>query len=94
MINEDPSPDEPITAIDSNPTEAAVNWVDEQLVAFNKIHAGRYDFKALNLIIRDDSDSIIAGLKSTTGWDWLYVDVLWVDERHRRRGLGSRYRAT
>ena len=75
--------------IDNDPTEAEVKWLDGQLVTFNKDHAGRYDFKPLNLVVRDDSSSIVAGLKATTGWDWLYVDVLWVHEKHRRTGLGS-----
>ena len=89
MTNKQQSPDQSQPQIDNNPSKAEVEWVDEQLVAFNKVQAGRYDFKPLNLIIRDDSGSIVAGLKATTGWDWLYVDVLWVHEKHRRSGLGT-----
>lgn len=83
------SPDHNLSAIDINPTAAEAAWFDGQLVTFNKAQAGRYDFKPLNLVIRDDSGSIVAGLKATTGWDWLYVDVLWVHDKHRRTGLGT-----
>lgn len=89
MNDKQQSPDQFLSAIDINPTEDEVNWLDGQLVAFNKDHAGRYDFKPLNLVIRDDSGSIVAGLKAMTGWDWLYVDVLWVHEKRRRTGLGT-----
>lgn len=87
MNNE--QPDDSMPVIDSNPTKAEAEWVDGQLVAFNTAQAGRYDFKPLNFVIRDDSGSIVAGLKAMTGWDWLYVDVLWVHENHRSTGLGS-----
>ena len=33
---------------------------------------------------------MIAGLKAVTGWDWLYVQTLWVHEEHRGDGLGMR----
>jgi len=89
MTNEQNRPHQSVSIIANSPTEAELNWLDGQLVAFNKDHAGRYDFKPLNLVVRDDSGSIIAGLKATTGWDWLYVEVLWVHERHRRTGLGT-----
>ena len=89
MTHERKLPDRSVSTIDNHPTEAEVKWLDEQLVSFNKQHAGRYDFKPLNLVVRDDSGSIVAGLKAVTGWDWLYVEVLWVHERHRRNGLGT-----
>ena len=89
MDHKQKPPNQSVSTIDNNPTEAEINWLDGQLVAFNKDHAGRYDFKPLNLVVRHDSGSIVAGLKATTGWDWLYVDVLWVHEKHRRSGLGT-----
>jgi len=89
MTGKQQSSDQSIPEIDSDPSKAEVEWVDEQLAAFNKVQTGRYDFTPLNLVIRDDAGSIVAGLKATTGWDWLYVDVLWVHEKHRRSGLGS-----
>ncbi len=64
MTHERKLPDQSVSTIDNNPTEAEVKWLDEQLVSFNRHHAGRYDFKPLNLVVRDDSGSIVAGLKS------------------------------
>ena len=89
MNDQQQSSDQFSTAIDSTPSDEEIQWVDQQLVSYNKRHAGRYDFKPLNLVIRDASGSVIAGLKAFTGWDWLYVDVLWVHEKRRRIGLGA-----
>lgn len=76
-------------AIDDDPSLAEVKWLDDQLGSFNSRQVGRDDFTPLNLVIRQDGN-VIAGLKSVTGWDWVYVQILWVHEDHRRMGLGSR----
>lgn len=40
--------------------------------------------------IRDDSGTLIAGITAVLYcWRILYTDALWVDERHRHRGLGT-----
>ncbi len=76
--------------IDDSPSLAEVRLLDDQLEAFNTKQVGRDDFKPLNLVIRDKGGTLIAGLKAVTGWDWLYIQVLWVHEDHRRTGIGSR----
>ena len=86
MTTEGKSPE---AGIDSNPTEAEVSWLDGQLETFNTRQVGRNEFKPLNLVIRDVTGLVIAGLKALTGWDWLYVQVLWVHEAQRRQGLGT-----
>jgi SAM-dependent methyltransferase len=74
---------------DEKPTPAEVRWLGDQLDAFNKHQVGRDDFTPLNLVIREHGN-VIAGLNALTVWDWLYVQVLWVHESHRRTGVGSR----
>jgi ribosomal protein S18 acetylase RimI-like enzyme len=76
-------------AIDDAPSLAEVKSLDDQLGLFNALQVGRDDFTPLNLVIRQNGN-VIAGLKSVPGWDWLYVQILWVHEDHRRIGLGSR----
>ncbi|MEL6105000.1 MAG: GNAT family N-acetyltransferase [Planctomycetota bacterium] len=43
----------------------------------------------MNLVIRQRGN-VIAGLNGLLGWDWLYVQVLWVHETQRHSGVGSR----
>lgn len=76
-------------AIDSNPRKTEVAFLDDQLEEFNKSQTGRDDFVPIHLVRRNDDGAVIAGLKGSTGWDWLYVEILWIHEKHRRTGIGS-----
>ena len=51
---------------------------------------GPRDWMPLTLSLRDDARTIVGGLYGATMWGWLVVDGLWVDERLRRQGFGSR----
>jgi GNAT superfamily N-acetyltransferase len=44
----------------------------------------------LHVWVLDDTDALAGGLVGHTWAAWLHVTYLWVDERHRGRGLGSR----
>ena len=37
-----------------------------------------------------DKGKIIGGILGGTYWGWMYVDILWVHENHRKKGIGSR----
>jgi GNAT superfamily N-acetyltransferase len=41
------------------------------------------------LFARDDAGRVIGGLRGYTAWSWAFVDVLAVDEGHRKTGMGS-----
>lgn len=75
--------------IDNAPLHAEMKFLEKRLSQFNERQVGRDDFKPLTLVIRR-RDSVIAGLKAVTGWNWLYVQILWVRESDRDQGLGSR----
>ena len=49
-----------------------------------------YKSKPIGIFQRDPAKKIIAGCVGNFTWDWLYVDLLWVDVRHQRQGLGKR----
>lgn len=45
----------------------------------------------INRVIADTYGDIIAGINSKMYcWNCLYIDVLWVKEEHRKKGLGSK----
>lgn len=75
--------------IDASPTVDEVSFLDAELDRFNSQQTGRDDFRPLHLVVRDSDGTVVAGLKSITGWDWLYIQVLWVREDQRRNGHGS-----
>ena len=44
----------------------------------------------LDFIITDENDTVIAGVLGGIGyWNGLEIRILWVDEAHRSKGLGS-----
>lgn len=40
------------------------------------------------LSVTDDAGNVIGGLSGELLWGWLFISLLWVDEKARGRGLG------
>lgn len=59
------------------------------LLSFNENWIGPSNEKPLKLVARDE-EGIVGGLIGHTRWSWLYVAKLWVHERARGRGVGTR----
>ena len=51
-------------------------------------------FASLTLALRDEEQRLVGGLLASTVWNWLAVDVLWVDPALRGRGFGKRLMQT
>lgn len=64
-------------------------FVLRSLVAYNKARTTGETYRALNVIVRD-SGKVVGGLQAITLWNWLVVQILWVDEPFRGKGLGKR----
>ena len=47
-----------------------------------------YEETELSILLRDDDDNVVAGLTGTSVWNWLYIDIIWVDEAMRGKGVG------
>jgi GNAT superfamily N-acetyltransferase len=80
-----------VTDVDDGVVESEVR---RRLYDYNVSATGIDDGAMLIGSIRDEADRLIAGLY---GWTWggcAYIDLLWVDEAHRRTGLGARLLAT
>ena len=73
-----------------HPSETETDYIREALNQFNCAHVGDDGHTPLNLIEYDADGSIIGGLLGGTYWGWMYIDILWVREDHRRQGVGSR----
>ncbi|WP_340016329.1 GNAT family N-acetyltransferase [Paenibacillus sp. FSL K6-1318] len=67
-------------------------YVRQQLVAYNATHVSeelRHRYEELNFNIKNEAGEIVAGVLSTLCWNWLELDILWVDSDQRHRGYGS-----
>ena len=73
-----------------HPSETETDYIREALNQFNCAHVGDDGHTSLNLIEYGADGSIIGGLLGGTYWGWMYIDILWVREDHRRQGVGSR----
>jgi ribosomal protein S18 acetylase RimI-like enzyme len=76
-------------AVIDDPSRDDMNWLDDQLYAFNAARTGINDGRYLALLVRDGGQ-IVAGLYGWTWGDTCEVRTLWVHERWRARGIGSR----
>lgn len=76
--------------MNNNPTKEEIKKVYAELVRFNTEHTGSDDHTPLNIVEYDEFGNIIGGILGGTYWGWLYVDILWVHENHRRSGIGSK----
>jgi len=57
------------------------------LRAYNDAALGTSAHRPFVVTIRDKG-KIVGGLVADTYWGWMYVNVLWVSERHRGKGWG------
>lgn len=71
------------------PEEATRRAVLDPLVAYNRVKTGRDDHRPLILTIEDSDAQVIGGLWGRTAYDWLFVELLFVPESVRGRGVGK-----
>jgi GNAT superfamily N-acetyltransferase len=77
-------------SISADGTAEEMGRLGDELDAFNAAATGVADERPLRLVARDGAGKMVAGLKAVTGWGWLYVIVLWVEEGKRGKGLGTK----
>ena len=75
---------------DAAATPEEMQRLGDALDAFNAVCTGVDDEKPIRLAVRDGDGKLVGGLRGVTGWRWLYVITLWIDEAYRKTGLGSR----
>jgi GNAT superfamily N-acetyltransferase len=71
------------------PDESTRKRILEPLSAFNEARTGRNDYLPLILAIEDAQGQVIGGLWGRTVYDWLFIELLFVPESLRRRGVGT-----
>ena len=72
-----------------SPTENEIKYIREALNQFNNQSVGEDGHTPLNIVEYDENGKTIGGILGGTYWGWMYVDILWVDEKHRQKGIGS-----
>ena len=65
-------------------------FIADRIDGYNSSRVGYDDYKALNFFLRDETGAIVGGLLAATLWQWLHVDILWLEETHRNQGIGRK----
>ncbi len=76
--------------MNANPTEKEIEYIRVSLYDFNKKIVGDDGHTPLNIVEYDDQGNIIGGILGGTYWGWMYIDILWVQEDYRHKGIGSK----
>ena len=73
-----------------SPTESEIKSIRDSLHQFNAEKVGEDGHTPLNIVAYDEQGNVIGGILGGTYWGWMYVDILWVHETHRRKGIGTK----
>jgi GNAT superfamily N-acetyltransferase len=70
------------------PEESAWGIIGRGLMAFNKQQAGDDQMQRVCFALQGADGEIAGGILGEIYWDWLYVDLMWLQEELRGRGYG------
>ena len=74
--------------VETNPSAAVLEQLQEELHQHNIRESGFDDFLPLAIFVPDEQDRLIAGLCGCTWGGCCEVDFLWVHPQYRDRGYG------
>jgi GNAT superfamily N-acetyltransferase len=77
-----------ITREDDGPIDD-VEAVGDALYRFNLSRTGDDRYTPVRLFVRDEDGAIVGGLLADVYMGWMFVKILWLDERLRGAGQGA-----
>lgn len=72
-----------------NPTSEEIDRLRTGLRAYNQEAAGQGNRYSLFHSIENEQGKLVGGIYGKVGWEWLYIDLLWVEESYRGKGFGT-----
>jgi len=72
-----------------NPSKDDLAYVQKRFIQFNNEQSGEFPAKDLRLFAYDSEKNIIGGLFGDIEWGWLHINIIWVDDTYRHKGIGS-----
>ena len=63
--------------------------VAQQLRRYNSEAIGKIENKPVAVTVRDNGE-VIGGLVGWTFLGWMFIEMLWISDEHRGKGLGRR----
>jgi hypothetical protein len=79
-----------VTISPATEEEVQSGEIGRRLREFNYTYVGEYPAtEYIRLNAREADGSVVGGIRAVVALYWLRVEVLWVDEAARGRGIGS-----
>ena len=75
--------------IDEGLTADEASMMANCIDTYNAQQTGFTDECPLKLVARDSEGNLLGGLMGSTGFQWLYIHILWIEEPNRNSGIGS-----
>lgn len=69
--------------------DEAADEIRERLLGFNQEQAGPFQDVRVVLTVRGAGGELLGGLVGLGFWNGLFIDLVWVDEPARGRGIGT-----
>ncbi len=66
-----------------------IEQIEAGLTAFNQAAYADSCAAPLTLSAQTDEGEVVAGLLGSSAYSWMRVDIVWVAEGHRRKGVGT-----
>ncbi|WP_428666885.1 GNAT family N-acetyltransferase [Reyranella sp.] len=80
--------DDPRIDLTDNPPQEARDVISAGLIDFNRRLLGDPQITPLALLLTSTDGAVVGGMWARTGFQWLFVELLYVPESLRGRGLG------
>jgi GNAT superfamily N-acetyltransferase len=81
----------PMITLTDTPDTSLETVLEAGLADYNEIQAKRHDWRPLAVVVRDpDTDAPVGGLLGRTSLGLFFLDLFYLPERLRGRGLGAR----
>jgi len=76
--------------VEDAPDPADVRKLGDGLTEHALPFTGTSGFHPLAVFARDADGAVVGGVHGQTNWTWLFIQLFWIAEAERRRGLGSK----
>lgn len=76
--------------LEEHPDPADVQVLGDGLTAHALPIVGKAGFKPIAVFARDAEGKVVGGIAAMVNWQWLSINLVWIDESLRGTGLGHR----
>ncbi|HEY0606434.1 MAG TPA: GNAT family N-acetyltransferase [Herpetosiphonaceae bacterium] len=76
--------------VEDQPSEQDLEFLEDQINRYNMDQVGAFDARRLAIFVRDEQQTIVAGISGYTWAGMCEIQFLWVAEELRGQGYGGR----